>query len=555
VLLSFRRHRRLLRTDDFALNAARRRDSYMNQVDLEAVKLIVQKCLDNAEALLDSGKDCRIKNRNHIAFHLAVMALEEVGKASMVLAKTIYPHIVEDEDSGESKLSDDLADHRKKLFWAMLIPGFGGGIISPEDFTRLKEIANDIHLRRITTLYTNTDHTIPQIDISDDELAKIIGLTEARLNLEKLKEIRQLDADAEQLLHWFMKALSDPLLQRFVLGEQSRHKLAELTGDSRKWMTWVHEEVSAAEAKTKEMMEKEINRLAPTGVLANKPKWRLKIKLHTLSHSIRHKELNAWNERVIWVKLYPTTDKSELLVEFLLPAKIPVNELWQTGIQMCSMFAVSLNIATVGYFWWYLPEFVSTYYEEMVDLETKAKLEVGYKEPVMMNWKRTALKAPQLQTAGMILTHLMMWATKEQSLAYSRYMQGIALLSKNDVFGDFSGQALVHFAYALRMALESYGDWDGVQENFEQAAAVTLDRIWSQPEMLAEFKSLMEAADALEKRQSPSRPINLEETMKLKAFCDAYLISRAQREVQKGIRERQSKTEKSRTDTASERND
>jgi len=524
----------------------------MNQVDLEAVRLIVQKCLDNAEALLDSGKDCRAKNRNHIAFHLAVMALEEVGKASMVLKETVYAHIIEDEDSGESKLSDDLADHRKKLFWAMLIPGFDGGIISPEDFTRLKEVANDIHLRRITSLYTNID-VVSQTDISDDELANIMGLTESRLNLEKLVEIRQLDADAQQLLDWFMKALSDPLLQRFVLGEQSRHKLAEMTGDSRKWMTWLYEEVSTAEAKTKEMMEKEINRLAPTGGLANKPKWRLKIKLHTLSHSIRHKELNAWNEQVLWVKLYPTTDKTELLVEFLLPAKIPVNELWQAGIQMCSMFAVSLNIATVGYFWWYLPEFVSTYYEEMVDLETKARLAVDYKLPGMMNWKRTALKAPQLQTAGMILTHLMMWATKEQSLAYSRYMHGITLLSKNDVFGDFSAQAFVDFAYAFRMALASYGDWDGAPENFEQAAVGVLDKFWKQPEILTEFKALMDSADDLEKKRPPSRPINLEETMKLKAFCDTYLVSRAQREVQKAIRERQSKTEESRTTDIEER--
>ncbi len=165
----------------------------------------------------------------------------------------------------------------------------------------------------------------------------------------------------------------------------------------------------------------------------------------------------------------------------------------------------------------------------------------------MANWKRTALKAQQLHIAGMILTYLMRWATKEQSLAYSRYMQGIALLSKNDVFGDFTGQALVHFAYAFRMALESYGDWDGAPENFQQAVAATLDNLWNQPEMLAEFKSLMEAADALEKKQASSRPITLDEAMKLKAFCDAYLGNRARREVQKAIRERQSKTEESRT--------
>jgi AbiV family abortive infection protein len=515
----------------------------MKPVDLEAVKRLVRKCLDNAEGFLDSAKDCRAKKRNHVAFHLAVLALEEIGKASMILAKTVYPRVVNDEDTDESKLSDSVVDHRKKLFWAMLTPSFSGGMLSPEDFNRLKEIANDIHFRRTASLYTNVDETVPEAEISDDELERVIGMTESRLDLERLKEIRQLDSDARELLDWFTKALADPLLQRFVLSEQSRHKLKELTGDSRKWMFWLHEEVGAAESAAKELMEKEINRTAPTGVLANKPKWRLKIKLHTLSHSIRHKDLNAWNDKVVWVKLSPTADKTELLAEFLLPAKIPVTELWQTGIQMCSMFAVALNIATVGYFWWYLPEFVSTFFEEIVDTDTKARLGVDHKLPVMANWKRTALKGQQLHIAGMILTHLMMWATKEQSLAYSRYMQGIAVLSKNDVFGDFTGQALVHFAHAFRMALTSYGDWDGIPESFEQAAVSALDKLWNHPEMLAEFKSLMDAADALEKGQSPSRPIMLDEAMKLKAFCDGYLADRARREVQKAVRQRDSKTE------------
>lgn len=304
-------------------------------------------------------------------------------------------------------------------------------------------------------------------------------------------------------------------------------------------MTWLHEEVASAAANAKEMMENEINRVAPTGVLANKPKWRLKIKLHTLSHSIRPKELNAWNDQVVWVKLYSTAKKTELLVEFLLPAKIPVAELWQTGMQMCAMFAASLNIATVGYFWWYLPEFVSTFYEEMSDLDTKARLGVEYKSLAMANWKRTTLKAQQLHNAGMVMTFLMMWATKEQSLACSRYIQGVALLSKNDVFGDFTGQAFVHFASALRMAFASYGDWDGVPEHFDQAATDTLNSIWNQPEAVAEFKSLIEVANALEKQQQPSRPINLDEAMKLKACCDVYFVQRIGREVQNSIQKRQ----------------
>jgi len=72
-------------------------------MDLENVKLLVQECLDSAEGLLDSAKDCRSKNRKHIAFHLAVIALEEIGKGSMVLAQKAYPRIVDDEDSEDSK--------------------------------------------------------------------------------------------------------------------------------------------------------------------------------------------------------------------------------------------------------------------------------------------------------------------------------------------------------------------------------------------------------------------------------------------------------------------
>jgi len=139
----------------------------------------------------------------------------------------------------------------------------------------------------------------------------------------------------------------------------------------------------------------------------------------------------------------------------------------------------------------------------------------------------------------MILTFLMMWATKEQSLACSRYMQGIALLSKNDVFGDFNGQALVHFASALRMSLASYGDWDGVPEHFNQAIADALTGLWNQPDVVKEFASLMEAAESLERQQQPSRRIDLDEVMKLKACCDAYLVHRIGREVQKAIQRRE----------------
>lgn len=142
----------------------------------------------------------------------------------MLLADSVY-HVGVDKDSDKSKdelkLSDDLADHRKKVFWAMLIPTSDGGVFSPQDFVRLKEIANDIHLSRVMSLYTTIDEETPQTAISNDQLDRIIGATEARLNLENFKEIRQLDSEGEQLIGWLTKALADPLLQRFVLSSRA----------------------------------------------------------------------------------------------------------------------------------------------------------------------------------------------------------------------------------------------------------------------------------------------------------------------------------------------
>src|SRR5262249_11774572 len=151
------------------------------------------------------------------------------------------------------------------------------------------------------------------------DLAQIIGLTESRLGLEKLKRIRELDADEQQIVDWFFKAFSDKQMQSLVLSQQSRAKLLEFSGDSRKWMTWLYEEAAAAETKSKELMAEELKRLEPSGVHANKPKWRIKIRLYSLSHSIRPKQLNDWNKHIHWIKLFPVgNDKHQLLVEITI---------------------------------------------------------------------------------------------------------------------------------------------------------------------------------------------------------------------------------------------
>ena len=44
------------------------------------------------------------------------------NRESVNASRSVYPAIIGDDDQDESELSDDLVDHKKKLFWAMLVP-------------------------------------------------------------------------------------------------------------------------------------------------------------------------------------------------------------------------------------------------------------------------------------------------------------------------------------------------------------------------------------------------------------------------------------------------
>ena len=303
-------------------------------------------------------------------------------------------------------------------------------------------------------------------------------------------------------------------------------------------------------------MEEELRRSEPTGKQANKPKWKIKIRLNSLSHTIRPKQLNEWNQGVHWLKLFPVGNyKHQLLLEITIPAKVLLSNLWPSGLQFASMFVTALNIASIGFFWWYLPEFADTFYEEIIDLESNSKLKTEQGQTIRDGWKtRRALKSNELLRAGTILGHVVR-ASQEQSKVYALYASGIALMAKNDVFSDFSSQALLHFASSFRAALAAYGDWDGKPETFDQSMKATMEEFWKhQPEAVEELLRLVELTNDLSKMQSVPQG----DALKMKAFCDAYLNSRALREAQKAMQERresQSSSEQAETPPSKPRRD
>jgi AbiV family abortive infection protein len=105
-------------------------------------------CLDQAESFIAAaGRLGGGADWPHIVCHLSLLALEEVGKASMLAARTI----------GHDRLDGtwverSLDNHKRKLQWAVWSPLVR---IDPADFEAARQFAERAHAMRLASLYVD----------------------------------------------------------------------------------------------------------------------------------------------------------------------------------------------------------------------------------------------------------------------------------------------------------------------------------------------------------------------------------------------------------------
>src|ERR1700712_3442747 len=106
-----------------------------------------QLCLEQARSFIEAGGGLGEGGWHHIVYHLSLLALEEVGKASMLSARMIsHPGL----DS--SWIERSLDNHRRKLQWAVWSPVTR---IDPSDFEAAREFAERAHALRLASLYVD----------------------------------------------------------------------------------------------------------------------------------------------------------------------------------------------------------------------------------------------------------------------------------------------------------------------------------------------------------------------------------------------------------------
>jgi AbiV family abortive infection protein len=491
-------------------------------VSLTEVERIMVACTNNAEELLNVAKEVAKKNTNHIAYHLSVLALEEIGKSAMILMSSLGSPREEE----RKRPSDWIDDHERKLFWALWSPRIDKE--APwQGIQQATDLARQIHETRLATLYVDPKDLDARTRITSTELQALLNLTEAHLGMERAKKLRDLTDEQKSDLDWFFFATDDPQLRPMIFSKGSLEKQAEFEKEPGGWIHWLRATIEEWRRESQALTQMELNRVPPEGDEGYEDKWEIKIRLKSWSHSIRPKPLNQWNENVDKIKLFPTKDKSELLVKFIAPKKLQGQMVWEGGMQSAYLLVIALNIGTAGFFWWYLPTFISRYAESVVDLEQNADVVFERVPQLKISWGHLALQSEDLSQVGVVFAHLATLHEEREQAPYKRYFRALALLAKNDIFFQFEPNLLGEFAFALKDAMAVYGDWDGKDERFDEAIGTAFQQLNVGTEFIAMVKDLEQVAALTSRGLNKTRPITLEDVAKMKVSCDTYLRLKA----------------------------
>jgi AbiV family abortive infection protein len=488
-------------------------------------------CLANARALLTAAKTHTKPSERHIAYHLGVLALEEIGKTTMAGMQLVAEPRVEE----ERRLNFDYEDHEAKLFWAMWGASFGRELITKKSMQSLFDLRTSIHNKRLESLYVDVDNpTDVAATVSADELDNLLRLTEARLGMEQASkgidvESAKLEGDDAAAFEWFMGSTKNPEDKAILLSGESNRKLVEFKGDAKSWINWLYSERQKIDAKAKQLVGQEMSRQKPNKTEAGKPKWRMKVKIISESHSIRPKALGQWNKDINGLKLQAgQKDKRELVLEFTMPKAIPVNGIYQAGLTQSKLFVGAMNIATRGFFWWHIPRDTSKYYDELEDLDSgdpNYRVDVGVNPKLEVNWQEQHLVLGQneLGSTAMVYAFLAGLKDKAKTDAVSVYISGISLLAKSDIHLRLEPNAFGQFMAAFKQAVAAFGDKKPGEDVYDTLRRVIPKELHESLERCIELDQQLPAVNSTE----PAPAITLTDVYAAKIMCEYYLAIKA----------------------------
>lgn len=476
-------------------------------------------CIDHARALLDSARAVQAANHPNVAYHLAALALEEIGRRELIGVQSLASR----HPDPPAWAAKHTQDHIKKLFWCFFGGAFAYQRLTGKALEELTGMARFIHSTRLAGLYVENEEdglNVPEEAITAEQCSNLIDLATARLGIAEAETLRDQITEAEiELQSWFLKLTEDTEKRRMVFSGGSMGKLAELK-DARAWVTWLKDQFDRADAESRAAVEEELRRSRNLPTEGKKDKWRLRIRVISASHSLRGKELTKWNKSVDWIKL-AVAKKNELIFELILKDNIPVEALWYFGWGLARHFVVALNIGTMGFWWWRMPEQISRYYESLHDLEKNMEVGVDRSPSLRVDWgQNRVLTAEDLDRVAACFTALPGPHRRDQHTAFNYYIGGLTFLSLNDIHWQCESTVFGNFFECLKALMAENGDWkEGT--SFHDSMLRFLDDMFPKMDERDQFAEL---CGRFESKNVEGAVVTLKEATFMKLFCDAYFM-------------------------------
>lgn len=476
---------------------------------------VVEAAQDHARDLLDAAKLLQT-DFPHLAFHFAVLALEEIGRGVLLVVRASPGG----SERGGS-LAEAMEDHVQKLFWALWSPSrvdwISGGQI--EEF---RELGLAIHEQRKSGLYFDPSAaSLPREAVTAKETANVIGLAEARLGMETTTSWAPVgSAQAENVL-FFTEAVTDPRWREFVFSGPSLQKLVELR-EMPRWIAWLREQIEDAERIAREAAERELAREPPASVdegLA--AKWSMEFRFFSESHSIRQSALNRWNDGVAWIKLREAGSK-QLIVTLTLPRAVLAGSLWGASYSLAQQLLIALNVGAFGFFWWHPRADLARFFEKLRDLDTNDEVVIERSPSMEIDWGRQALTDVVLSRVMTCFAMLPRDGDDPVAQALAHYLRALALIAKSDIHIAFNASVFNEFLVALRDGLAAYGDWDGAG-SFVERFGEFAKRFFKGDEDEERF---IEAVRLCEEGRIDAIDLPFEKVIMMKLLADAYYLEK-----------------------------
>lgn len=482
-------------------------------------------CLLNAAADLNAATLLVGQSVNHVAYHAAILAMEEIGKIFVA-----YHLLVNKDKHQQEEINFGFDDHIRKLFWAVWGPSLGEEVISKEQITENQGMAKRLHEKRLGSLYTALEDTKAAAEkISNDELESLLSFVQARLTLAQMEgevDVSQWE-NPDQV--WFDIVINDPARRRNIFDEEAQVMLAEL-GNLRKWMGWLRSKEEKEKAGLAALITAEMQRLPQSDLEKVKDKWKIKVKLSSPSHTVRANILEEANKHFDGIQLFKGADNQTLLVEFTFGDNVSAKDLWAQGWLISKLFVAALNVCTNAIFYWNIPVDLEKYYESIRDVENNRLFDARLMAGLQLNWgkRKRGVDFQHLVLTKLVFEYFVGLRERELMQALTEYLDGLGLMAKSDIHSRFEPHIFNLFFSALKRAITSV-------EKLDASADIT-EPVFRNIEKMVHtretFNATIALGYALQKEDAVLKSVTLAEIVLIKQYAGFYLMTLAIRKLQ-----------------------